>query len=365
MQKKIISMAIAGLVSSFAFAQTNVTVYGIIDQGYAFSAGKNAVGDKIKRNGIDDGGTGGLNGSRLGFRGEEALGNGLKTIFTVEYGFNADTYTPALPGTVAVSPLTNMRQSWVGLSGNFGAVTMGRQYAPSGRVGLGEGSANGLIGYGAANTFTGQFVAIDNAGNNSRINNSIAYASPVMSGFQAHAIYGFGEQVRSSFDDSFTDQSFIGVGGSYGNGPVKLAAVYQKRLADDNIANNDGVAAWGVLGSYDFKVVKLHATYWREKDERTVNEQTKKLWALGVSAPVFSAGRASLEYSQFKNDDINDGKAKGLTLSYVHDLSKRTAVYATLTRINNDDGLNLARNLAGMGNGENVTQFSTGIRHMF
>ena len=364
MQKKIIALAVAGLVSGVAYAQTNVTVYGIIDQGYAFSDGKDAAGNKIKRNGIDDGGSTGLNGSRLGFRGEEALGNGLKAIFTVEYGFSADNYNAAAVPTA--SPLTNMRQSWVGLSGNFGAVTMGRQYAPSGRVGLGEGSANGLIGYGAANTFTGQFAAVDNAGNNSRINNSIAYASPVMSGFQAHAIYGFGEQVRSSFDDSFSDQSFIGVGGSYGNGPVKLAAVYQKRLADDNaVPKDDGVAAWAVLGSYDFKVVKLHATYWREKDERTVNEQTKKLWALGVSAPVFSAGRASLEYSQFKNDDINDGKAKGLTLSYVHDLSKRTAVYATLSRINNDDGLNLARNLTGMGLGENVTQFATGIRHMF
>ena len=366
MQKKIIALAVAGLVSGIAYAQTNVTVYGIVDQGYGYISGKNAAGN-LKRNAIDDGGNLGLNGSRIGFKGEEALGNGLKAIFTMEYHAVSD---------IEDSTLNKSRQSWVGLSGNFGAVTMGRQYAPSGRVGLGEGSANGLIGYGAANTFTGQFSAVDNGGGNSRINNSIAYASPVMSGFQGHAIYGFGEKVNKSFSDSATDESFFGIGGSYGNGPVKVAAVYQVRLEDDAKASvNDGAKAWAVVGSYDFKVVKLHASYWREKDERAAQELTKKLWDIGVSAPIGSAGNLSLEYSQFKISEVDQGKAKGLTLSYKHDLSKRTALYTTLTRINNDDGFAISRSatnhlgagarLTGLGLGENATQFSMGIRHMF
>ncbi|MBK7685504.1 MAG: porin [Rhodocyclaceae bacterium] len=79
MQKKIIALAIAGLASSAAFAQTNVTVYGKIDMSYEHSSGTGGS----KTTGIN---SGGHDGSRLGFRGEEALGGGMKAIFGLEYG---------------------------------------------------------------------------------------------------------------------------------------------------------------------------------------------------------------------------------------------------------------------------------------
>ena len=78
MQKKIIALAVAGLVSGAAFAQTNVTVYGIMDMSYTYSK----IGD-AKFSGME---AGGWSGPRIGFKGEEALGNGLKTIFTMEFG---------------------------------------------------------------------------------------------------------------------------------------------------------------------------------------------------------------------------------------------------------------------------------------
>ncbi|MDR3221457.1 MAG: porin, partial [Candidatus Accumulibacter sp.] len=76
MQKKIIALAVAGLVSGAAFAQSNVTVYGRADASYAYSKT-----DFKKFQGVENGlGIGG-GSSRLGFMGEEALGNGLKALF--------------------------------------------------------------------------------------------------------------------------------------------------------------------------------------------------------------------------------------------------------------------------------------------
>ncbi|MBK8118055.1 MAG: porin [Sulfuritalea sp.] len=86
MQKKVIALAVAGLVSGSAFAQSNVTIYGLVDVGvtYVTADGKNS-GWAID-NGL-------LSGSRLGFKGQEDLGNGLKAIFTLEYMLQPDANT--------------------------------------------------------------------------------------------------------------------------------------------------------------------------------------------------------------------------------------------------------------------------------
>ncbi|MDR0441189.1 MAG: porin, partial [Candidatus Accumulibacter sp.] len=128
----------AGLVSGAAYAQTNVTLYGVADIGYNY-----AKSDDNKFSGIQDGGNVGLQGSRIGFRGEEALGNGLKAVFTVEFGLNLDNGAGA--------GFRNNRQSFVGLSGGFGTVTAGRQYAPSGGGYLGPTSSNGVTSVNISN----------------------------------------------------------------------------------------------------------------------------------------------------------------------------------------------------------------------
>jgi len=113
---------IAGLLSSIgatAFAQSNVTMYGLADAyvGYGKSS------DTFKQIRV---GEGGYAASQLGFRGTEDLGGGMKANFNVEMGISLDTGNGNLPGP----SLAFTRQSWVGLSGNWGAVTFGRQYTP-------------------------------------------------------------------------------------------------------------------------------------------------------------------------------------------------------------------------------------------
>ena len=144
MQKKIIALAVAGLVSGVAFAQTNVTVYGVVDQGFAYSS-SNAFGNGTNKfSGLKDGG---LSGSRFGFKGEEALGNGLKAIFTMEYGKDSDSDSSVANFFV--------RQAFVGLSNNYGTASLGRQYNAASDV-YGQNSSNGVVNAMPVNVFQGQ-----------------------------------------------------------------------------------------------------------------------------------------------------------------------------------------------------------------
>ena len=115
MQNKLIKLtgiAISSFISSLTFAQSNVTVYGIVDMGYVKSSGQTT-----RYSALDDGR---WSGSRLGFKGEEMIGDGLKAIFTLEFGTKADVG----------DGFTQTRQSFVGLeSDQWGTLTLGRQYA--------------------------------------------------------------------------------------------------------------------------------------------------------------------------------------------------------------------------------------------
>lgn len=397
MQKKIIALAIAGLVSGAAFAQTNVTIYGVADAAYTYSKLKLKDTPANQPNnrtfsGIE---AGGRNGNRIGFRGEEALGNGLKAIFTFEFGNDIDVS----------SGLTSTRLSFVGLSGNFGSVTLGRQAAPT-YLFMGATNANDITSVNPTNLALGDANVFEtlSTGGTARWNNSIAYTSPKWSGFDIRAIYSFGEQTRDSFGDASTDASKIGLGVRYANGPLYLTALYQgvnESGTKDIDCNQGGVTAsncadsvdgWVIGGSYDFKVVKVFANYAQEKydddDSRgrvkvsnsgKVSGAKHTLWSVGVLVPVSQAGVVTAEYMQFKStttayvdaDGIHAmGKAKGFGLGYEHSLSKRTILYTAVSRIKNDKSINWTHaKTRGAIDGApiygNSTNFQTGIRHNF
>jgi predicted porin len=272
MQKKIIALEVAGLVSGAAYAQTNVTIYGVADAGYTYFSI-----DDSKFSGIQ---SGGRNGSRVGFRGEEALGNGLKAIFTYEFGTSLDT-NAGINSTCLV---------FVGLSGSFGAVTFGRRASPT-YLFLGRANANDITSVHPTN------LMLDNAdvfktlstGGNGRWDNSIAYNSPNWSGFDVHTIYSFGETDRDSFGDASKDASKVGIGVSYTNGLLYLTAMYQGVLdTSDDI--DDGSNGWAIGGNYDFKVVKVYANYIHEKFGDDDIRDKHSLWYVGVGILVSKAG---------------------------------------------------------------------------
>jgi predicted porin len=313
MEKKLIAMAVAGLASSVALAQTNVTIYGVADLGYVYSQGNAAGGGKNKFSGISN-----INaGNRLGFKGEEALGNGLKAVFTLEYGLDIDKNEGVGTGGL------NARQQFVGLSSNFGTVSLGRQYAPGFNATANNDAleATDMGIQSSLSVYAGNSITPNSP---ARYNNSIAYTSNNLSGFTVSAIYGFGESTDTSgnslrtFNDnqiSTTDNGKLGLGLNYANGPINLDAVYQSR---QNVrlsvpltpGTGDDINEWYLGGSWDFKVVKAYASYQALDNnnrgdvltpyENAFIAKKNDIWTVGLSVPVFSNGLVGLSYGIFQ-----------------------------------------------------------------
>ena len=202
-----------------------------------------------------------------------------------------------------------------------------------------------------------------------RTENAISYTSPNFSGFKIGAEYGFGEQQKAS------DKRYIGLGATYDNGPLSLGLGVDRLNGDtqNNTQWDENQTTWHLGGSYNFGVAKLLGFYKETKFKETGlnagNDSTKfKTFGLGVTAPVGAAGEVRASYNNYKISDDN-GKANQLSLGYVHNLSKRTALYGTYSYIKNEDGLdfelNGAMGGAGLKDGEKQHGLQLGIRHAF
>lgn len=341
MQKKLIALAVAGLVSAPAFAQSNVTVYGVADAYLAYS--------KVDENKFTGVNSGGLSGSRLGFKGTEDLGNGLKALFTLEYGLNIDTNDGVGAGG------SRARQQFVGLQGGFGFVGLGRQYSPGYYVqnfDAIEGSSNmsvqSLLSQGVSSNITPNSPA--------RVSNSINYKSPDFGGLKVNAIYGFNETNQV---DNRRDGDLAAVGVDYANGPIAVGLIYSQvkqelggvAPQDRTVANTDeNKKEWALGAAYDFGMFKLAGSY-QQVENATAAEDKDKVWQIGAIVPVSSTGRVHLAYGQLEAD-ADDSDAEAATLMYTHALSKRTTAYASYVHVSNDDGRavapsNLATAVAG------------------
>ena len=367
MQKKLIALAVAGLVSAPAFAQSNVTIYGVADLGIGFIDGGKA-GD------VTGLANGAWAGSRIGFRGTEDLGNGLKALFTLEYGIQVDEAEGIGTGTGANST----RQSFVGLQGGFGTLVAGRIQTPGYYF---AGKYVPLGGWASVHDFMagqGQDFTIEDS---NRIDSAIAYMTPNFSGFSATLAYSFGDEVNeseSAVDQTNKANNVIGVGLNYDNGPLSLGVVYhQVNDPDQNNFNGsvEDIQEWALGGSYDFGVAKLFATY----QEREVSEYgfggdfEDDIWTVGVSAPIGAAGSVSLAYGQYDSDG-NNNEADSWSLGYTHALSKRTSLYAMYARLSTETGYTNFGSDArvGLGGenvviqaGEDVDRMAVGISHKF
>lgn len=398
MQKKIIALAVAGLMSGAAFAQTNVTIYGVVDAYYANGkAGNAGAANDDKFSGLQ---AGGLSGSRIGFKGMEDLGGGLKAAFVFEYGTldttaNAVTNTGATATTAAQSTNSNgmdsWRQAYVGLVGGFGTAVAGRLQNPGYDFGV-KYDAH------AASIFSPVNQLSDNAGLSisgrdalGRLDNAVAYISPSFGGLTFKAAYAFGEQVEgvaainaagaTAATDIKDAQSVWALAADYDNGPLSVGFVYHD--LNDIGGTRDTVQAvnrseWALGGKYNFGMVTPFVSYQRSKqDNGAAADVTHKLWNIGARVNVGAAGSVGLAYARITVDTqgaASDEKAKAWGLDYQHSLSKRTTAYVGYSRLTNTDGigyefLNLKGSASGQAvnasNGESSSQFAVGLRHTF
>lgn len=208
-------------------AQSNVTIYGVIDEGFNYTNNVNGVSNYELQSGY-------VQGSRFGLRGFEDLGDGTKAIFRLENGFNINN------GKLGQGGRMFGRSAYVGLSDNkFGTLTLGRQYDSVVDF-VGPLTANGnWAGYMFSHPFDN-----DNTDNSFRVNNSVKYQSPDLAGFQFGGLYGASNQVGG-----FSNNRVMSLGANYANGPLTFGAAY---MNVDNPASpgNSGGAVSGGDGSF-------------------------------------------------------------------------------------------------------------------
>lgn len=229
MKKTIIASCVLGGAAIGAHAQSNVTLYGIVDNGLAWQNSATSVGSTSNGHSVVKMTAGVWAGSRFGLKGSEDLGGGTKAIFTLEAGVNSTNGTSQFSGGMFT------RQSWVGLTNRrFGTLTAGRQYTAYYTI---------LSPWSPTTWITGYFGAhpgdIDSLDNIYRANNSLVYQSPTLGGFTFAASYAFG-----GVPGSINAGSTWSAGLQYTNGPLGIGAAYQR-------VNNStpGGGAWGAAST--------------------------------------------------------------------------------------------------------------------
>jgi predicted porin len=387
MQKKMIALAVAGLASTAALAQSNVSVYGAVDlsQGWVRSSG--ADNDQRTVGRLDN------NSSYIGFKGVEDLGNGLKAVFQIENNVTPDSGGGNLAD----------RDSFIALAGGFGTVAAGTLThalrAMGGRVDI----TPGVSGFGGTNTVTGAIHGLK-TGADDRARDAIAYLSPTFGGgFSVSAAYGNGEQRRDgNTDATHYNAKAWQVAAQYDNGPLFVGIGYHQTADNLRSADFGGNANYRHLDARVWRVAAAYTTPFGARfsalyDNTRVDNGIDALSALGVIAPgnngdirrsawsasalqTFGANSVGLQYARAGKTRVSgsstllndyDDRANIWTALYTYSLSKRTLVHVRYSRLSNgDEGAtnfyeNPVDNGANPGNGVTYSGFMIGLRHSF
>jgi predicted porin len=346
--------------SSMAFAQSGgatsqVTLYGVVDANVQVLDGASTL-TRVQ--------SGGLNGSRFGLRGTEDLGGGLRAFFTLESGINLDD------GTNGQGAFWG-RQAFVGLATPYGKVSLGRQYGSiytlssdfSQFSNNNTGASTAVIGgFGGYEPVRGGNTSVASNGGPSRVNNSVKFESENYDGFTAGALYGAGEVAGGTSGNRLTD-----IYGRYakGNFDSMISLVDDKADISGLAVRTTSAAAAYNFGSYRFNGGLMSV------DDRSASDIDGEGYWLGAS---YRTGLHTFktQYVQSKlKQAINDGKTQAFGVGYQYDLSKRTALYSSLTQFKNE-GSGYANRAAGSlssaltsSSDRDLTEVVTGIRHSF
>ena len=334
MKKVLIAITAFGSIAASASAQTNVTIYGAVDAGIRHEDNGNAAGSFTR---LD---SGILNGSRIGFKGAEDLGGGLSANFQLENGFSVDD------GSLGNGGLLFGRQAWVGLSGGFGTLKLGRQVTPV--------FANSSVFDPFGDTQSGDSARLFNY-SGSRTNNVVSYGREI-NGLRGELQYGFGEAAGST-----SANRMRGATAGYRAGPVDVVLTYN--------SNNDATGsvrgkATMIGGNYDFGIAKLFAAYQWNKDVTatgvvSAGADTRDA-LVGVTVPLGS-GVIRASYIRLSDKAKVNADANQIALGYVYNLSKRTALHTSVSRLAND--VAASYKVVTPGASDKVIDF--GVRHWF
>ncbi len=313
--------AIAAVAAGAAHAQSNVTLYGVLDGGLSYVS--NVGGSK------NFGTADGLqSGNRWGLKGSEDLGSGLSAVFTLENGFNITN------GNLGQGTREFGRQAFVGLSSkSLGTVTIGRQY---------DSVVDFVSGMTAAKLFATKLGAhvgdVDNLYNSFRINNSIKYTSANYAGFSFGGLYGFSNQPSNAATpgSGFANNRAWSLGASYANGPVKFGIGYME-VGSPNGSNTGGAVSGDYSG--DFYTTKVGTTSYGVDKQRVF--ATAGSYSFGPATVALVYSNTQLKYVSNTGARVSNYEINGtynltpsvmLGLSYTYtDASTRSATLANLS----------------------------------
>lgn len=346
MKKTLIAAALLAGFAGAAQAETQVTLYGIVDLGLGYQKIK-ANGDSASKFGMA---SGNQSGSRWGLRGTEDLGGGTRAVFTLESGFNANNGNSAQGGRLFG------RQATVGLANDaWGQLDLGRQtniaskyFASIDPFGASFGLSNIGHGFSSANT--------------ARYDNMVMYQTPSYAGFQLGAGYSFNSGIGAGGNGFRTSDNnrIITAGLRYVNGPLNVAAAYDQ-LNPDSRAASSKVRSYLVGGSFDFEVVKLALAWGQTRNGWFVGQDANVMggslvldgtavstnpfgtgtnasgfrassYMVGATVPLGAATNLFGSWQRIdpKNDRLTGGDetSNAYSLGMTYDLSKRTNLYA-------------------------------------
>ncbi|TFV92912.1 porin [Oxalobacteraceae bacterium OM1] len=355
----LLAAGLAAAAAAPAFAQTNVTVSGLVD---TFAGSMRMAGDASSTAVVN---SGGMTTSWFGFKGTEDLGSGLKAKFALTSFIQADT---GRQGRFPAGDTLFSRDANVGLTGDFGAISIGRDLAPNFLPTIlfnpfGDSfNFAPLILHADVPLFGGAGWTNSLAGDTGW-SNELLYTTPNFGGLQANIHYQFGEVAGDNSKHN------IGANALYFNGPIALTAFYHNVKVNNplpaplnnvqpagNIPFASGAVAtrqtaWMVGGSYDFTVAKAFATYGKTSHDIDLSDKTLQL---GVSVPA-GGGKVLASWAQTKRDGAAVGadlKRNTTAIGYDYDMSKRTDLYGIVM---NDR----------ITNRESGNSFGVGVRHRF
>jgi predicted porin len=357
--QRFITFAAACLAAGNALAQSSVSLSGLLDAGVRSVSNDGRPSNKSVI-------SGGNSTSRIILRGLEDLGGGMSARFHLEHGLllNNGQQASSIAGQFwdRRSTLSLVSRSWGELRGGRDFVPTYSNWTafdPFSVVGV--AGANNLVSASPVGPIRSAFGT--NPNTTVRSNDAVQWLVPsarggLEGGLMASADAGPVAQGKNKV-----------VGGRLGwaDGPVRLSAATM--TTENDLTTLGKLKDHAIGGAYDFGVVRLTAA-WRRFDYADA-KQTNLL--IGAVAPVFGAGQIKASWGKVSFDGrvgttlIGANEATQIGLGYVHDLSKRTALYATIARLSNDGALTLTipGGSTGMAAGGSSKGYEAGLRHNF
>lgn len=353
-------MLMLSTLAPMAVAQTSISAYGVIDLAIQSGHTGGATTTRLDSSSIAP--------SRFGFQGSEDLGNGMQALFRLENGFNADT------GAIANGGVLFGREAWVGLKGRFGQAQLGLNYTPlfQSYVTYAQGELN-TLGWGNA---TNNFVFVPVA----RVANSVRYTSPAMGNVTVRGLYSLGNENAAGQPRRLGNTASIGLNYRDNALTVDLDYLQQTYSAAALTASSPvNTGKYYLAGlSYDFGFIKPAILFQKHTGSSDVVAANGASFAnpenyfYEINALIRGVARGTVlvSYGQYKRQSSSAGDAKSLGIRYDYPLSKRTGLYAGVSRIENGSAANFTTSLAaGPGiptaAGSDINSVALGVVHRF